>query len=232
MTTEWFVRSESIINQSKVKNTPYLLRNVLCNLIHLILNRYKINFLFKNLLNYLFSGETFETYCQRNLLLHPQENNNFSISFSNYYFSEYIETPPLFIFSMKQNNYYQNYNISKIELSLKNSNHSLSMECLKGFLTIDEIIKNKLKETFPDHHYRPSLNNNKFHCSLRSDKNGYYKGKLIYKNNYEYPKTKYIVDIFQSVDWISLLMKPCVILNNNNNIFYCHWKIKRINIIK
>ena len=230
MTTEWFVRSESIINESDVKDTQYILKNCLCNLVHLILNRYKTSFLLKSLLNYLFHGETFETYCQRHFSLQPRENN-FSISFSNYYFSEYIETPPLFIFSMKQNYYHKKYNVSLIELSLKNSNHSLSMECLKGFLTIDKIIENKLKECFPDLNYRSFLRENRFLCNIRSDKNGYYKDKLIYKNNFGFPKTRYIVSIFQSVDWISLTMKPCLILNNNN-ILHCYWKIKRIKIIK
>ena len=65
MTTEWFIRSETVINNSDVKDTQYLLKKCLCNLLHLILNRYQINFLLKNLLNYVFCGETFETYCQR-----------------------------------------------------------------------------------------------------------------------------------------------------------------------
>ena len=229
MTTEWFIRSETVINNSDVKDTQYLLKKCLCNLLHLILNRYQINFLLKNLLNYVFCGETFETYCQRNILLLPHKDY-LSISFSNYYFSEYIETPPLFICSMKQNNYYHQYNISKMELSLKNNNHSLSMKCLDGFLEIDKMIQNKLKEYFPNYHYRPCLKNKRFSFNLRSNQNGYYKDKLIYKNNYEYQKTKYIVDIFQNVEWISLIMKPSLILNNNN-IFHCQWNIKRINII-
>lgn len=229
MSTEWFVRSESLIYKSEIKNTHYIDKNTICCLIHLIVNRYQLNFGLKSILNYLFDGETFQTFCKRNISL-IRNNNYFVTQFSDYYFSNDIETPPLFIFCVKQTLYYRKYKFCTFEVSLNNNNYLYQKESLRGFQYIENAIQKELSIKCPDVQYKSSLKNNRFKFYIKSDEKGYYRDKFISKNNNEYPKTKYIVDVFQNVDWISVILSPRYIFKKNG-IYQCYWEIKKIKII-